>query len=445
MTLSGGAAEKHGHHYEDLWTIWQFVRMLHGQAESIRIEDPALPKTEFWLEARGRRELHQAKRQHPSGKWSLHSLQRDSLLRAMGDHLRGHCHRFVFVSGSDAPQLRSLCEAACDAESDTEFQTLFLSQERKTALERLCGWWRCDVPTAIDFLQRIEVHTIDQRELEDKVRAAIPALFLARADTVTAVLRQIVDDSVHRKWNRQELVDRLAELGYPLRRVLNPESAVLAIRSASDEYLESNRSRLIRGKMLSRQTTAALLSQIDEDMANNGQGTDNVVIGEAGSGKTACVVDLADQLRSQGHPTLVFRLDRVPPSAWKTADLGYHLGLDESPALVLSAAARASGRPGVLIVDQLDAVSTMSGRNSEALDLVSNLIREARSTRMSVPIHTVIVCRAFDWKNDWQLRRLVPAVPGKPTIAEFTIARFTTDEVRPILGVCAAENRDRYL
>ena len=106
-------------------------------------------------------------------------------------------------------------------------------------------------------------------------------------------------------------------------RFLNPESAVLAVQSASDQYLESARSRLIRGKMLTRQTTAALLSQFDQNMANNGQGTDSVVIGEAGSGKTACVVDLADRLRSQGHPTLVFRLDRVPTLAWRTADLGY--------------------------------------------------------------------------------------------------------------------------
>lgn len=434
MTLPGGAAGKHGYHYENLWTIWQFVRMLHGQVESIRIEDPALAKVEFWVESGSERELHQVKRQHETGKWTLHGLGK-SLIRAIGAHLRGNNNRFVFVSGSDAPQLRSLCEAADGAESGREFQTWFLeSQERKKGFEQLCGWWGCDVPTAIDFLTRITVRTVDQLGLEDALRAAMPALFLTRADTVVSVLGKVLADSVHRTWNRQELVDRLAEMGYPLRKVLSPGSAVLAIRSASDEYLDSTRSRLIRGKMLSRQTTAALLSQIDHDMANNGQGTDNVVIGEAGSGKTACVVDLADQLRSQGHATLVFRLDRVPPSAWKTTDLGYHLGLDESPALVLSAAARASGRPGVLIVDQLDAVSTMSGRNSEALDLVSNLIREARSTRLSVPIHTVIVSRAFDWKNDWQLRRLAPDIPGKPTIAEFTIAKFTTDEVRPILA-----------
>ena len=131
---------------------------------------------------------------------------------------------------------------------------------RQKGLEQLCGWWDCDVPTAIDLLGRIEVHTIDQRALEDTVQAAMPALFLARADTVVAVLGKIIADSVHRTWTRQELVDRLAGRGYPLRRVLNAESAVLAIQSASDEYLENTRRRLIRGKMLPRRTTAALLS-----------------------------------------------------------------------------------------------------------------------------------------------------------------------------------------
>ena len=225
MTLPGGAAEKHSHHYEDLWTVWQFVRMLHGQVDSIRIEDPALPKTEFWLEAGGLRELHQARRHHSKGKWSIHSLQRESLLPCDRRPLTRHeNHRFVFVSGSDAPQLRSLCEAAHDAESKTPssvrgFWSLGNGREVSNSYAR---WWHCDPPTAIDFLQRIEVHTIDQRELEDKVRGAIPALFLERAATVVAVLRKIIDDSVHRTWNRQELVDRLAEMGYALRKIPEP-------------------------------------------------------------------------------------------------------------------------------------------------------------------------------------------------------------------------------
>ena len=434
MTLPGGPAEKHGHHYEDLWTMWQFVRMLHGHVEAIRIEDPALSKTEFWVRSGAHRELHQVKRQHPNGKWSIHGLG-ESLVRAIGDHLREKDNRFVFASGSDAPQLRALSEGANDAESEREFRTSFLESEgREKDFQQLRRWWGCDVSTAIDLLRRIEVHCIDQRELQDKVRSAMPALFLANTDTIVTLLGKIVNESVHRTWWRQDLLVHLRQRGYPLRRVPSLESAVPAIESVADAYLEGARSRLIRGNMLPRPTSAALLSHIEQDAADAGNGTDSVIIGAAGSGKTACIVDLTDRLRAAGLATLVFRLDRVPPSAWKTADLGGYLGLDESPALILSAAAEATGQPGVLVVDQLDAVSTMSGRNPEALDLVSKLLREVRGARERAAIHTVLVCRAFDWKHDWRFKTLVPLAHGKAAVTDFTITEFTTEEVTGILA-----------
>ena len=414
--------------------MWQFVRMLHGDVEAIRIEDPALSKTEFWVRAGAHRELHQVKRQHPNGKWSIDGLG-ESLVRAIGEHLKEKDNRFVFASGSDAPQLRTLCEAAHDAESEREFRTSFLESEgRKRGFQQLRRWWGCDAPTAIDLLRRIEVRCIDQRELKDKVRSAMPALFLANADTVTTLLGQIVDESVHRTWRRQDLLAHLRQRGYPLRRVSSPENAVPAIESVTDAYLEAARSQLIRGNMLPRPTSAALLSHIRQDAADAGSGTDSVITGAAGSGKTACIVDLADRLRAAGFATLGFRLDRVPPSAWKTADLGAYLGLDESPALILSAAAEATDHPGVLIVDQLDAVSAMSGRNPEALDLVSKLLREVWSTRARAAMHTVLVCRAFDWKHDWRFKTLVPNAHGKATVTDFTITEFTTEQVTGILA-----------
>ena len=159
--------------------------------------------------------------------------------------------------------------------------------------------------------------------------------------------------------------------------------------------------------------------------------SDSVVTGRAGSGKTACVVEILDCLRGRGLPALVFRLDRVPfNSVSTTADLGRELHLEESPALVLAAAAEAAGCPGVLIVDQLDAVSTMSGRSSAAFDLVEQLLHEARGMRARAVIHTVVVCRTFDWQNDSRLRQLMP--PDSQTQVE--VAEFTVEEVRTILA-----------
>lgn len=434
MTLPGGPAAKYGHEYERLWTIWQLVRILQGRADAIRIEAPDLPKTEFWVDAGGRRELHQAKRQHSSGKWTLRGLG-EALIRAIGRHLLGNRDRFVFASGSAAPELRALCDAAEGAESVKEFVTVFLrSETRRAGFRKLCGWWDCDDPTAIAFLRRIEVRCIDESELAEKVRAGLPALFLAKPEEVVSVLARIVDKSVHRTWTRKSLVEHLDRRGYRLRRVTNAENAVPAIESVTADYLQRTRSRLIRGKMLPRPTTDAVLEHIGRDIAEDDRGRDAVILGAAGSGKTACVVDLVDRLRAEGLPTLAFRLDKVPASAWKTTDLGDHIGLDESPALVLSAAAEAVGRPGVLIVDQLDAVSKMSGRNHDALDLVNSLVDEARSARARAPLHVVIVCRGFDWKNDAHLRRLAPNVEGRATITEFTVTAFTTQEVRDILA-----------
>ena len=407
MTLPGGPADKLGNRYEKWWTVSECVRMLRGDTDAIRIEDPGVEKAEFVVTAGPRRELHQVKRSHPNGKWSLAALASDGLLKVIGDALAGNDDRFVFVSGSEARELADLCEAARAAKSTEEFERAFLAAEgRKQSFERLhdCHW-KCDVPTAIERLQRIEVRTIGERDLEEKVRLGVQTLFLGDPDKVRAELWAIVEGSVHRTITRQDLVDELARRGYRKRRLSSPERAGVAVREATDRYLAGARQRLIQQKLVPRAAAETLLSRLGETA------TDSVVTGKAGSGKTACVVEVTEALRERGLPVLTFRLDSLQLlSASTTADLGSHLGLEESPVLVLAAAAEAAGRPGVLIVDQLDAVSTMSGRSSDALDVVERLLQEARGTRARAVLHTVVVCRAFDWRHDHRLRQLLP--PG---------------------------------
>ena len=138
--------------------------MLGGETEAIRIEELDVDKTEFVVSTGARRELHQAKRSHPNGKWSLATLGSDGFLQAIGEQLAGNDDRFVFASGSDARELAALCEAARDAESDAEFERHFLeATERRKRFEKLQECWVCDVRTARERLQRIDVRTIDER------------------------------------------------------------------------------------------------------------------------------------------------------------------------------------------------------------------------------------------------------------------------------------------
>ena len=436
MTLPGGAADKLGNRYETWWTLSELVRMLRGETEAIRIEDPGFTKAEFIVTAGSRRELHQAKRSHPRGKWSLPTLRSEGLLEVIGRQLAGNDDRFVFVSGSDAPELVELCDAARDSESVEEFNSHFLAaRQREQSLQCLIGIWECDVPTARERLRRIEVRTIGERELVHKVQLGAQVPLLANPDRVTDTLRGIAGDSVHRTITRQGLVDDLRRRGLMLRRLTDPAAAGAAIRTATDRFLDAARRRFIRGQLVPRSTAESLSSRL------SGEASDTVITGRAGSGKTACVVQIVDALLERGVPVLAFRLDRLV-SACNTVDLAQRLDLEESPILVLAAAAEAAGRPAVLIVDQLDAVSTVSGRTSGAFDLVEQLVHEARGAEPAT-IHVVVVCREFDWQNDSRLRRLLP-----DSHAQVDVTEFTNDEVKRILndaGFPAEAFRDRQL
>ena len=145
MTLPGGPADKLGNRYEKWWTLSEFVRMLRGCTDAIRIEDPGVEKAEFVVEVGSRRELHQAKRSHSNGKWSLFELQTDRLLEAIGAQLTDNDDRFVFASGSDAPELSELSANAREAESAVEFEQRFLeAKARRRSFGVVCGAWACD-------------------------------------------------------------------------------------------------------------------------------------------------------------------------------------------------------------------------------------------------------------------------------------------------------------
>ena len=71
----------------------------------------------------------------------------------------------------------------------------------------------------------------------------------------------------------------------------------------------------------------------------------------------------------------------------------------------------------------------MSGRFSGAFDLVEQLLIEVRRKRVRVPLHTVVVCREFDWGNDSRLRQLMPP----DSKAQVDVGEFEIAEVKKIL------------
>lgn len=427
MPLPGGPTDKLGNRYENWWTVRHLVGMLHGACESIRIEDPGVDKAEFVLTVGGVREWHQAKRSHSTGRWTLATLAGSNveILQAIGALLDGNADRFVFVSATDARELAELADRARQAATPQEFGTVFLkAREHADRFAQLRKEWKdCDLETAYERLQRIEVRTADERTLKDLTRSGIAAAYLGNPDDLIAELRTIAEDSVHETITREDLIAKLAARGFAMRRAVRPESAVAMVEDATRRYLGSVRGKLIRRTLVPRSETQTLLGILGD------RASDIVLTGKAGAGKTGCAIEFVDELRSRRVPVLVLRLDRIDPVS-TAEELGRKAGLEESPALVLAAAAQ--GREAVLVIDQLDAISTASGRSTGFFDAIEGVLTETHGLRERVNIHVVVVCREFDWENDHRLKRLLANGHGRVSVDVFSIER-----VRELLAAAA--------
>lgn len=424
MPLPGGPADKLGNRYETWWTINQLIRVIKGEAESIRIEDPSLPAAEFVLSIENCHEFHQAKRSHPSGKWSLSALENENLLQAIFRYLSQDSNaRFVFVSGSDVPELRELIERANRAKNLEEFESRFLdTKNHRVAFDKLKkSWYNAGTAVVYHNLQRIEVRTTDERGIEDQVRQSLSLHFLSEHTEVCNALRAIVEDSIHATLDRDHLVCNLESRGFRLRRLVNPSNAPILVAEVTNRYTEDIRRQLINKSSIARSESETLLVTL----TNAETSIDRVVTGNAGSGKSACILECVDGLRRRQYTVLAFRLDRIEAIS-STKELGEGLGLEESPVLVLKAAAEVDSRDAVLIIDQLDAVSTASGRSSAFFDVVEDLLEEAQGCRDTVKFHIVLVCRKFDWENDPRLRRLLVDKDKEIPIADLSSEQVGT-------------------
>ena len=284
------------------------------------------------------------------------------------------------------------------------------------------------------FLRVLHVLSLDLNTDTAQTEATIKSLLAHTADkpdaigvadaTWDALLHEASQGmSKARSYQRCNLPAELIQRHCPI--ADTEQRALLALNEVTEHYLKVTRRNLIRGSLIPRSSTHQLLDKINENDTN---GADCVLTGKAGGGKTGCVIECVEALRqSDDVAVLAFRLDRIKPVS-STRELGQCLGLEESPAFVLAKAAEAMSRDAVLIIDQLDAVSTTSGRSAEFFEVVEDLLDEVQGLRNSVKFHVVVVCRKFDWENDHRLRRPL----GKECV-EVSVTDFSMAEVKAVL------------
>lgn len=417
MPLTGGSSDQFGGRFQDRWTAHCIFDVLRDRAEAIRLEPPPAETEgfEFWIRFGDRVEYHQVKRQITGeGRWSLSALRDAGVLRAFADQLSDPVARCVFTSAHAAPVLEELADRAGRASNADDFDRHFLSETswRTHCQELIAHFGNPSPTTAWDWLRRIRVVTIGEEPLKSLVVVEIEILLDGEPDGAVAALVDVLRENTNRFLTASEIWRELEPRGYRRNRWSEPRLTA-AVQAANEEYRSSRETTLIRGSLIERPDVAkvreaALSSPVV------------LVDGRAGTGKSDVLLGLANELESDGVPYLALRLDQRAPTT-RPVELGVELGLPGSPPAAL--AKLAQGRAAVLIVDQLDFVSSVSGRGTKLFDCVSAMLDLAAA---DPNLHIVLACRTFDLENDARLRRL----NQNDRTVRLTVGNFGHEQVR---------------
>jgi len=398
----GGISDKQGNRYEELWTILHFLRVLRGDHQALTVEKLGKENDgfEFHIEGNdGKQQWLQSKINARGGNWTPNALKSAGVLDAFQTRLRNPDCVCLFVSQDGTNLLREACNDARVAGKLEAFKDN-ASEDRTLALETFAGSLTGENAESIafDHMSRCYFENASMAFLESTIVDLTNFLFrspehakdLAAGFLAESINRRVTSEDA-RNWARNTDV-----LG--LRPELDP-TAFQRLEEANAAYLASHSTRRFGQNELDRGHASKVLEQLEK-------GTSLIVVsGTAGSGKTVAVRQLLSQAVLAGVHSLALRLDKRLDAS-TPQELGEVNGLPESPVAFL--ARLAQGARSVLIIDQIDAVSEMSGRNASVRDALFATLRQAA---LHPNLHCVLVCRDYDLDGDDQFRALLGRNP----------------------------------
>jgi len=182
--------------------------------------------------------------------------------------------------------------------------------------------------------------------------------------------------------------------------LLDRATALDEARRASADLLEWPRD--IFGKQIERPEFA----QLERRIADTPSGT-TLLIGEAGSGKSALLSALAEKLAGERRAVLAIKADRLPADVATLDDIARALDMKEP--IDVTVRRLAADEPVVLLIDQLDAVSDVMDRQSARMRLLLRLVASFRAPGRStfeIPVHVIVSSRPFEADHDARFHQL---------------------------------------
>jgi hypothetical protein len=401
--------------YEQLWTASRVADLLHGEASRIRLEPPGDDGVgiEFEIDTTGRTWGEQTK--HSASTWTIKRLRDEGVLSA-AKHQVERGRGFRVVTSSAATALEGLSERARAAGTLQVFKDL-LTTRLKPDFDDLRACWGVTEELAWEILKSIVVEHHPFAPLRRNVRLAFQILYARDPELVIGSVRDYCDDHIHENITAPQVAAYLKSRGFQERLLAGDENTRRQLHRTLERQQRRVRSTAPDFGFILRPEARPIL----EDLIASDRPRIVVVDAPAGYGKSAVAAEVATALDERGWFVAVARMD--VGTAMPTSDhLGQLMGLSDSPSVLLAGVA--DGAPGLLVVDQLDAVSLFSGRMPDSYDAVEEVLEEIGRTEN---LKVLLVVRSVDLENDQRLRSLVR---NETAATRHTLGRLGADDIR---------------
>ena len=439
----GGRADKFGNRYERRYFVSLMAKVLQGGLLSVQSEPTGDDEsgTDIIVEYQGgRKDFHQCKARSGSNEhWTMSALARHKVFQHIKEHVKTEQNHFVFVTALTFVALNDLCLAARNSDSCQRFVTDQLTTHSR---KNLFDQWRknlglgetaADQEQAVFYLRQFEVCTLSDDSVEgDQWKYVLGSMFTGNRDDIYDVLLNLTEnDNLGKALTARELQQYLEQRGYQRRLLASDTNMPLQIERLNHRF--RSRFHPIGNRIFPMQEAHRALQAVLE-------GSDVLLLGEAGVGKSGCVQALLDELDSAHIPYLALSVDQNVPRG-TPEHYGEALGFRGSPVFCLESQL-AGGQMGVLILDQLDSLRWATRSCEEALEVCGEMLQQVQALSRSGErtVRVVLVSRKFDYENDLALRKLcVPTAHEQPGTWEM-IELHIWDESR----VEALVGQERY-
>ena len=441
---AGGYAEKLGNGYEANWVALQLLRLLEEKITWIVVEP--IGDDEVGVDViigidQDHTEYHQCKVGVGNNEyWTLSQLNESKIFRNALFQIERNIEKqivteFHLVSPLSSKKMSDLSDSALYSNMNpNDFMEcqIKVSQEREKDFTAICNYLglniadQSDIKRAIYFLQKFKVtpyiiNRYTQSELEDKASA----LFSDEPVKLLSFLKNypVEFKKLRKEITLSELLTDLKTSGFEQRIVPDDHRISTVLDTLSTEFEESIKPFLISNTLIRRNELNAIINSIQDNAVT-------LIKAEAGTGKSALLLELHNHLKANNIISVPIRLDRRHPQD-NSKEFGRSLGFPYSP--VHSLVKFTSQQKVVFILDQLDAIRWTASHSSNALDICREIVRQIIRLRdEGKDICIVLASREFDLNEDIALSSWLQSINDNRL--DITLSSLDEKTITPLVS-----------